>query len=131
MKHSLPAGSRGSWGEARPLLYRTPGEADMRMRAGSKALRSSGNLAITTPLTRRSCWTRRPPRRARDERRAAKPPRGLRRAIALLSSCAVLGWIAHATPARGQTAAPHEMRPEHDLRNYGVVFSLPGMDKVR
>src|SRR5262245_53780058 len=34
---------------------------------------------------------------------------------------------ATASPQR----APHRMRPEHDMRSYGVVESLPGMEKVR
>lgn len=34
-------------------------------------------------------------------------------------------------PASQAVAAPHEMRPEHDLRTYGVVESAPGMDRVR
>ena len=40
-------------------------------------------------------------------------------------------WLIPAVPAWAQGAAPHQMRPEHDLNNYGVVETVPGMDQIR
>ena len=39
-------------------------------------------------------------------------------------------WFSFLGAAVAQTT-PHRMRPEHDLNSYGVVETVPGMDRVR
>lgn len=39
--------------------------------------------------------------------------------------------LACAGPAWGQAETGHRVRPEHDLNSYGVVETVPGMDRVR
>lgn len=50
------------------------------------------------------------------------------RGVAAVLGLAVAAALGSAP--RAQTAA-REMRPEHDLRSYGVVVTLPGIDQVR
>src|SRR5262245_15810830 len=53
-----------------------------------------------------------------------------------VAAFAVLGGLASSDVGLAQAPtsaprAPHRMRPEHDMRSYGVVETLPGMEKVR
>lgn len=55
----------------------------------------------------------------------------MRRIITAKRAAGVWFLLMCAIPARGQTAPEHRVRPEHDLNSYGVVETIPGMDRVR
>src|SRR5262245_8624757 len=78
---------------------------------------------------RRERWETRM-RRTPPGRPASHIWRSRTAACALLIVVGVLG-SAGSGSVHAQNRAPHQMRPEHDLLSYGVVETLPGMDRVR